>query len=50
MSNAFVYVTYIRTTPEKLWEALTEPEFHLQYFLGAQMQSDWKKGSAWKMV
>jgi uncharacterized protein YndB with AHSA1/START domain len=50
MSNAFVYVTYIRTTPEKLWEALTEPEFHQQYFLGAQMQSDWKKGSAWKMV
>ncbi|MFB9982244.1 SRPBCC family protein [Mesorhizobium kowhaii] len=50
MSNAFVYVTYIRTTPEKLWEALTEPEFHQQYFLGAQMQSDWKQGSAWKMV
>ena len=35
MSNAFVYVTYIRTTPEKLWEALTEPEFHQRYFLGA---------------
>ena len=50
MSNAFVYVTYIRTTPEQLWEALIEPEFHQQYFLGAQMQSDWKQGSAWKMV
>ena len=50
MSNKFVYVTYIRTTPEKLWEALTEPEFHQQYFLGAQMQSEWRKGSAWKIV
>jgi uncharacterized protein YndB with AHSA1/START domain len=50
MSNKFVYVTYIRTTLEKLWEALTEPEFHQQYFLGAQMQSEWKPGSAWKMV
>ncbi|TPN69132.1 ATPase [Mesorhizobium sp. B1-1-1] len=50
MSNAFVYVTYIRTTPDKLWQALTEPEFHEQYFLGAHMQSDWRKGSAWKMV
>ena len=50
MSNSFVYVTYIRTTPEKLWEALTEPEFHRQYFLGARMQSDWKKGSSWKLI
>ncbi|RUX97228.1 MULTISPECIES: SRPBCC domain-containing protein [unclassified Mesorhizobium] len=50
MSNKFVYVTYIRTTPEELWEALTEPEFHQQYFLGAQMQSEWRKGSAWKIV
>ena len=25
--NGFVYVTYIRTTPEKLWDALTKPEF-----------------------
>jgi uncharacterized protein YndB with AHSA1/START domain len=50
MSNAFVYVTYIRTTPEKLWEALTEPEFNRQYFLGAHQESDWKKGSSWKLV
>ncbi|MER9676534.1 SRPBCC family protein [Mesorhizobium sp. M0208] len=50
MSNIFVYVTYIRTSPEKLWQALTEPEFQRQYFLGAQMLSDWKQGSAWKMV
>ncbi|RVC66223.1 ATPase, partial [Mesorhizobium sp. M2A.F.Ca.ET.046.02.1.1] len=31
--NSFVYVTYIRTTPEKLWQALTDPEFNRQFFL-----------------
>ncbi|TIU28251.1 MAG: ATPase, partial [Mesorhizobium sp.] len=31
--NSFVYVTYIRTTPEKLWTALTDPEFNRQFFL-----------------
>jgi uncharacterized protein YndB with AHSA1/START domain len=46
----FVYVTYIRTTPEKLWEALTEPEFIRQYWFGTTVECDWKKGSAWRMV
>ena len=32
MSSKFVYVTYIRTTPEKLWQALTQPEFTRQFF------------------
>src|SRR6059036_1473962 len=40
----FVYTTYIRTTPEKLWRALTDPEFTLQYW-GVGLQSDWKVGS-----
>src|SRR5204863_1031183 len=40
----FVYTTYIRTTPEKLWRALTEPEFTLQYW-GVGLQSDWQVGS-----
>jgi uncharacterized protein YndB with AHSA1/START domain len=40
----FVYVTYIRTTPEQLWKALTEPAFTLRYW-GIGMQSDWKVGS-----
>ena len=44
----FVYVTYIRTTPEKLWEALTQEEFTKQYW--AASISDWKKGSSWKLV
>ena len=34
MSGAkFVYVTYIRTTPEKLWQALIDPEFTRQYWV-----------------
>jgi uncharacterized protein YndB with AHSA1/START domain len=50
MSSRFVYVTYIRTTPEKLWEALTTPEFTRLYFFDATFDSDWKKGSPWKMA
>lgn len=40
----FVYVTYIRTTPEQLWRALTDPAFTLRYW-GAGLHSDWKPGS-----
>jgi len=43
-----VYVTYIVTTPEKLWAALTSPEFTRQYFFGARVESDWKIGSVVK--
>jgi uncharacterized protein YndB with AHSA1/START domain len=44
----FIYVTYIRTTPEKLWEALTSSEFTKQYW--AQLESDWRPGSSWKLT
>ncbi len=50
MSSRFVYVTYIRTTPARLWEALLKPEFTRQYFFGVTMDSDWKVGSPWKMT
>jgi uncharacterized protein YndB with AHSA1/START domain len=50
MASTFVYVTYIRTTPEKLWDALRKPEFTRQYFFGAIQESDWKAGSSWKMI
>jgi uncharacterized protein YndB with AHSA1/START domain len=51
MSKAsFVYVTLIKTTAEKLWQALTDPEFNRQYWFGAHQVSDWKKGSPWKIV
>ena len=49
-ANTFVYVTYIRTTPEKLWEALTSPEFNRKYWMGAHQESDWRKGSPWKIM
>jgi uncharacterized protein YndB with AHSA1/START domain len=46
----FVYVTYIRTTPQKLWRALTEPEFTRQYFVGTSHESEWKPGASWRML
>jgi len=49
--STFVYVTYIRTTPEKLWSALTtDVEFMKQYWFGVHCQSQWRPGSSWKMV
>jgi uncharacterized protein YndB with AHSA1/START domain len=45
-----VFVTYIVTTPEKLWAALTQGEITRQYFFGRRMQSDWKPGSPWKLL
>ena len=50
MSNSkFVYVTYIRTTAEKLWDALTKPEFTRAYWVGRSQESAWKKGASWKI-
>jgi len=40
-----VYEVYIRTTPEKLWNAITDPEFTKQYFYGTSVKTDWKVGS-----
>jgi uncharacterized protein YndB with AHSA1/START domain len=48
--SSFIYVSYIRTTPQKLWEALTDPKFMRQYWFGTTIESDWKKGSPWKMA
>jgi uncharacterized protein YndB with AHSA1/START domain/DNA-binding transcriptional ArsR family regulator len=42
--NDFVYTTYIKTTPERLWRALTDPAFTQQYW-GVQHRTDWKVGS-----
>lgn len=51
MTNSeFVYVTYIRTTPEKLWSALTNAEFVKQYWFGMHCECAWKAGAPWKMV
>jgi uncharacterized protein YndB with AHSA1/START domain len=43
--SRFVYVTYIRTTPEKLWEALTKPDFTRQYWAGTHQESAWTHGA-----
>src|SRR5579875_3334579 len=48
--QTFVYVTYIRTTPERLWEALTGPEFNQRYWFGFRQESDWTRGASWKLV
>ncbi len=48
--SEFIYVTYIRSTPKKVWEALTTPKFQRQFFYGTTQESEWKKGSAWRMV
>jgi uncharacterized protein YndB with AHSA1/START domain len=49
--STFVYVTYIRTTPEKLWAALTKDvEFMKQYWFGTHCESEWTAGSSWRMV
>ena len=47
--DQFVYVTYIRTTPEKLWKALTQPEFTRQFFMGTVQESEWKPGASWRI-
>jgi uncharacterized protein YndB with AHSA1/START domain len=46
----FIYVTYIETTPEKLWHALTDGDFTARYWFGARLRSDWKVGSTFEMV
>ncbi|GAA2112767.1 metalloregulator ArsR/SmtB family transcription factor [Actinomadura alba] len=43
--NAFVYTTYIRTTPDRLWQALTDPAFTSRYW-GVTFDSDWTAGAA----
>jgi len=48
--SRFVYVTYIRTTPEKLWRALLDPEFTRRYWVETWQDCDWKVGSSWKMM
>jgi uncharacterized protein YndB with AHSA1/START domain len=43
-----VYEIYIKTTPEKLWHALTDPQLRSQYNFGAGVTSDWTTGSRYE--
>jgi len=44
----FVYVSYINSTPEKVWNALIDPEVTKQYWWNHHNASDWKTGSRWE--
>jgi uncharacterized protein YndB with AHSA1/START domain len=46
---SFVYVTYIRTTPEKLWAALTDPQTIKKFWFGITAECDWKPGAPWAL-
>jgi len=47
--TSFVYVTYIRSTPEKVFEAITKPEIARRYW-GHENVSDWQPGSSWQHI
>ena len=49
-ATAFVYVTFIRTTPDKLWAAITGPEFMKEYWFGMHIRTDWKVGYSWQLL
>lgn len=48
--SIFIYVTYIRTTPEKMWHALVTIDVIKQYWFGMRVDSDWKVGSTWEIL
>jgi len=43
-----VFEIYIKTTPERLWEAITDPEMRAKYSFGVQTSSDWTDGSSYQ--
>ncbi|HXU99105.1 MAG TPA: SRPBCC family protein [Caulobacteraceae bacterium] len=47
-TSRFFYITYIRTTAQRLWDALTLPE-HTEVYWGCRQESDWRPGAGWKM-
>jgi uncharacterized protein YndB with AHSA1/START domain len=48
--SQFTYVTYIRTTPEKLWQALIKPEFTRRFWFECWQESEWKTGTSWQLM
>ncbi len=48
--SRFIYVAYIRTTPERLWRALTDPELTRKYWGETWQESEWKAGSPWRIL
>ena len=51
MTNSrFVYVTYIRTTPQKLWQALIDPEFTRRFWIETWQDCEWEPGASWRIM
>jgi len=46
----FLYITFINSIPEKVWSALTQPEFTRKYWFTRRVQSDWKVGAPVKFL
>ncbi len=49
-ASRFVYVTYIRATPEKVWRALIEPEITRQIWSETWQECAWKPGASWRLM
>jgi uncharacterized protein YndB with AHSA1/START domain len=45
-----VFEIYIKTTPERLWRAITDPAMRRKYTFGVEVQSSWKPGSTYKAI
>lgn len=48
--STFIYVTYIKTTPEELWKALTTPAILRKFWFDCTVECDWTPGSRWKLT
>jgi uncharacterized protein YndB with AHSA1/START domain len=48
--SRFIYVTYIRTTAARLWQALLDPEFTRQYWAETWQESEWTPGASWRIM
>jgi uncharacterized protein YndB with AHSA1/START domain len=49
-ASTFVYVSYIRTSADKLWAMLTTPAFIKEFWFGTIAESDFRAGSRWKLT
>ena len=49
-SPKHVFEIYIRTTPEKLWQALTDGDMTQKYYFGSRVRSDWTQGSRYEYL
>jgi uncharacterized protein YndB with AHSA1/START domain/DNA-binding transcriptional ArsR family regulator len=45
-----IFEIYIKTTPERLWQAITDPAMRRKYTFGVEVQSSWKPGSSYKAI